>query len=92
MHRVWGEDVEGLDCGREAADWLSKYIGIPCRLVHAASQLKKRHLYEIPNSDKWHKMTKQEDKVCITGKVKSFISIIIHIKACVFFPQVAFLI
>ena len=78
---VWSEDVEGLDCGQETADWLSKYLGTPCRLVYAAPQLKKRHLCEIPNSDKWHKMTKQEDKVRNTRKVESFISRYIQIKS-----------
>ncbi len=61
--RVWGEDVEGLDCGEDAALWLEKFVGVPCRLVFAASQLQKRHLSEIPNGDKWHKMTKAEDQV-----------------------------
>ncbi len=29
---VWGEESAGFDQGQPAADWLSKYLGMPCRL------------------------------------------------------------
>ena len=34
--RVWGDVVDGLDCGDEAARWLSSLLGRPARLVGMA--------------------------------------------------------
>lgn len=31
---VWNDRVEAEDCGDEAARWLSRFLGIDCRLVH----------------------------------------------------------
>jgi len=32
--RVWDDRVTTLDCGDAAADWLSRFLGIDCRLVY----------------------------------------------------------
>ncbi|XP_078581461.1 molybdenum cofactor sulfurase-like [Branchiostoma floridae x Branchiostoma japonicum] len=31
--KVCGDRITGLDCGNEAADWLTRFLGRPCRLV-----------------------------------------------------------
>ncbi len=31
--RVWSDTVEALDMGETAADWFTRYLGVPCRLV-----------------------------------------------------------
>ncbi len=31
---VWNDRCEGLRAGTEAEDWLSRFLGLPCRLVH----------------------------------------------------------
>lgn len=31
---VWQDTCRALDCGDEAADWLDRFLGIPCRLVY----------------------------------------------------------
>lgn len=31
--RVWQSQIEALDCGKQAADFFSQYLGVPCRLV-----------------------------------------------------------
>ncbi len=62
--RVWGDELEGLDCGQEAAEWFQKYLGVPeARLVYAAAALKKRELNKIA-SDRFYKMAKDGDNVC----------------------------
>jgi len=32
--RIWDDEVEAVDCGEEAADWLTRALGRPARLVH----------------------------------------------------------
>ncbi len=34
---IWRDTVTADDCGDEAADWLSAFLGFPCRLVHAGA-------------------------------------------------------
>lgn len=34
---VWGTDVQGEDCGDEAADWISAFLNKPCRIIHMPS-------------------------------------------------------
>lgn len=36
--RVWDDTMTGADQGDEAADWLSTFLGSPCRLVRMASR------------------------------------------------------
>ncbi|XP_019623568.1 PREDICTED: molybdenum cofactor sulfurase-like isoform X2 [Branchiostoma belcheri] len=31
--KVCGDRITGLDCGNEAADWLTRFLGQPCRMV-----------------------------------------------------------
>ena len=31
---LWGDQCKAVDQGKHAALWLSKYVGVPCRLVH----------------------------------------------------------
>lgn len=31
--RIWGDEVHGIDCGDEVAQWLSDRLGITCRLM-----------------------------------------------------------
>jgi uncharacterized protein YcbX len=31
---VWGTDVKGQDCGDEAADWISSFLGKQCRIIY----------------------------------------------------------
>ncbi len=38
MVTIWKNEVEALDCGEEAAGWLSDILGRPCRLVHMDDQ------------------------------------------------------
>jgi hypothetical protein len=33
--RVWHSDRYAVDCGREAAEWASSFLGLPCRVVRA---------------------------------------------------------
>ena len=44
VSRVFGDDVQGRDCGAEAADWLSRFLGgrRAYRLVHFETQMKPR--------------------------------------------------
>lgn len=30
---VWGEEIDGQDCGKEVTDWFSKYLGRPIKLM-----------------------------------------------------------
>ena len=32
--QVWGDSVDALDCGDEAAAWISDFLGVNCRLVY----------------------------------------------------------
>jgi uncharacterized protein len=34
---IWKDTVTADDCGDEPAAWLSNYLGLPCRLVHAGA-------------------------------------------------------
>ena len=38
---VWDDDVQGLDCGDEAAAWFSKVLTSPCRLVYQGGESRK---------------------------------------------------
>lgn len=40
--RVWKDEMEVVDCGDEAADWLSRAIRRPCRLVRLADGVRRR--------------------------------------------------
>lgn len=31
---VWGTDVQGQDCGDQAADWISSFLGKKCRIIY----------------------------------------------------------
>ncbi|MBL4673186.1 MAG: MOSC domain-containing protein [Arenicella sp.] len=31
---VWGTDVKGQDCGDQAADWISSFLGKECRIIY----------------------------------------------------------
>ncbi len=42
---VWRDTVTAEDCGREAADWLSAFLGFRCRLVRAGAAYRR----PIPN-------------------------------------------
>ena len=37
---VWSDDVQGLDCGEEAAQWFSTFLKIDCRLVYQGNCLR----------------------------------------------------
>ncbi len=37
--QVWQDRVQGLDCGDAAAQWLSHYLGLPCRLAALGPEL-----------------------------------------------------
>jgi len=46
-HRVWGDDIKGIDCGEEAASWLKRYFDADYRLMFfprdtAAREVNKR--------------------------------------------------
>ena len=45
--RIWDDVVEAADCGDAAADWFSRAIGAPCRLVRYQSDVVR------PTSVKW---------------------------------------
>lgn len=43
--RVWGEDIQGVDCGQTAADWLNKFLEqTKYRLIYCASGIRLRKL------------------------------------------------
>ena len=31
---VWGADVKGVDCGDDAALWISEFLGMECRIIY----------------------------------------------------------
>lgn len=35
--RVWGDEMQGIDCGDRVADWLAGWLKQPCRLVYLPS-------------------------------------------------------
>lgn len=35
IHRVWFSDRYSIDCGDEAADWASEFLGMACRVLRA---------------------------------------------------------
>ena len=60
--RVWEFSIEAYDCGSEAAQWLSSYLGGEYRLVHHPDTLRGRDLNKIPWH--WSSQTKDHDFVC----------------------------
>ena len=41
---IFGEDVEAVDCGEDAATWATKIVGKPCRVV---TRPRNRHLRKV---------------------------------------------
>lgn len=39
---VWKDQVSAADCGDLAADWLSNFLGVPCRLVEVAHHTQRK--------------------------------------------------
>jgi len=39
---VWGTEVSGYDCGNEAAQWLSDFLGRTCRLITMPDSIERR--------------------------------------------------
>ena len=35
---VWSDTVSAVDCGDHAAEWISNFLGIECRIVHMPSE------------------------------------------------------
>lgn len=40
--KVWSSICKAEDLGEEAAEWLQKFLGVPCRLVRMATNFKRR--------------------------------------------------
>eukprot|EP00058_Branchiostoma_floridae_P024803 XP_002610293.1 hypothetical protein BRAFLDRAFT_93029 [Branchiostoma floridae] len=60
---VWGQELEALDCGDEAADWCSTYLKKPnCRLCYCADQLRKRKLEDDAD---YGNLGKPGEEVCV---------------------------
>ncbi len=38
---AWDDMCEAMDCGEEAAEWFSRYLGVPCRLVKMHAEFKR---------------------------------------------------
>lgn len=50
MSRVCGDRVETLDCGEEAALWLSRFLGRSCRLIRLSPDFASRDARRKPRS------------------------------------------
>jgi len=45
-HRVWGDDIKGIDCGEEAASWLKRYFDADYRLMFFPRGATTREVYK----------------------------------------------
>lgn len=45
-YRIWSTERSGIDCGEEAAEWVSGFLGEPCRVMRAAAPADRRPLDE----------------------------------------------
>lgn len=60
--KVWGDSVEGVDCGDEVAKWLSAYLQTPdLRLLYHAEGTASRKI--LDGTSKWHKTANDVDEV-----------------------------
>jgi len=63
MCRVWGEAIQGVDCGQQAADWLNKFFSPSrLRLIYCASGIQLRSLV-ARTDDQWYSTAKDIDEV-----------------------------
>ena len=56
-------EILALDCGTEANDWMSRFLGKPVRLVHSRPALGSRDASDTPM--KWENEARKGDKVII---------------------------
>ena len=35
---VWSDNVSAIDCGDQAAEWISNFLGVECRIVHMPNE------------------------------------------------------
>ena len=62
---MWGEDIQGVDCGQTAADWLNKFLEqTKYRLIYCASGIRLRKLAS-DTADQWYRTAKDVDEVMI---------------------------
>jgi len=60
---VWGTTLHGVDCGEEAAQWVTSYIGdVPLRLAFTSPAIETRGFPAL-GEDKWHKVASDHHKV-----------------------------
>lgn len=61
-YEVWGHTLFGIDCGDEAAKWISSYLHTPLRVVFTDPSTQTLNM-AASGKDKWHKSTREQDKV-----------------------------
>ena len=62
---MWGEDIQGVDCGPEAALWLNKMLGrTGLRLIFCSSEVRLRKLAS-KTDDQWFRTAKDIDEVML---------------------------
>lgn len=60
--KVWGESVEGIDCGDAVAEWVSSYVDTPnLRVLYHAQENASRSVQH--GETRWHKTAKSVDQV-----------------------------
>ena len=61
-YSVWDSYMRGVDCGDEAAEWMTSYLGSDVRLVFTSPDVDRRGLPDLGET-KWHKYSSDHHKV-----------------------------
>ncbi|XP_070566217.1 mitochondrial amidoxime-reducing component 1-like [Ptychodera flava] len=59
--RVWGQGIQGVYCGKEAEDWLSKYLQNPgYKLIYASADVTPRYVNQVKRA---REIAKKDDAI-----------------------------